>query len=226
MVARRPPNTRQGSLVSKKQATKDRAARVEEMRREQQRRERRNSVLVVASALVVVAVLVSLVVVVVIREQQRTAAVQAAADAPIEGVQETADLTQNHVQEPVQYEQTPPVGGDHAPVWTNCGVYTEPISPEQSVHSLEHGAVWITYRPDLPAEQVQALTQMAQGQTYLLVSPFDGLPSPVVASAWGVQLAVDEADDPRIETFLSKYLQGEQTPEPGAACYGGTGTPA
>ena len=215
-----------GSLVSKKQAARDRQARVEEMRLAQRRRERRTSLLVVASSLLVVSVLVGLVVVVVVREQQRTAAVQAAADAPIDGIQETSDLTQSHVDTPVQYEQTPPVGGDHAPVWTNCGFYPEPVSSEQSVHSLEHGAVWITYRPDLPADQIEALRTLAQGQTYLLVSPFDGLPSPVVASAWGVQLAVEEAADPRLEAFTTKYLQGEQTPEPGASCFGGVGTPA
>ncbi|WP_342668385.1 DUF3105 domain-containing protein [Actinotalea ferrariae] len=51
--------------------------------------------------------------------------------------------------------------------------------------------------------------------------PFDGLPQPVVASAWETQLALDSVDDPRLEQFMVKYQQGEQTPEPGAACSGG-----
>ncbi len=212
--------------MTKKQAAKDRAARVEEMRRQQQRRERRNSVLVVASALVVVVVLVGLVAVVIIREQGRQAAVVAAADAPIEGVEEFTDLTQDHVEGPVEYEQTPPVGGDHAGVWTNCGVYPEAVSTEESVHSLEHGAVWITYQPDLPADQVQALVDLVEGETYALLSPFEGLGAPVVASGWGAQLVAEDATDPRLETFLVRYLQGEATPEPGAACTGGRGTPA
>ncbi|UNX53333.1 DUF3105 domain-containing protein [Georgenia sp. TF02-10] len=41
-------------------------------------------------------------------------------------------------------------------------------------------------------------------------------------SAWGVQLSVDDAADPRIDAFLAKHVQGEQTPEPGASCSGGT----
>ena len=71
-------------------------------------------------------------------------------------------------------------------------------------------------------EQVQRLTDLAGGNAYVLLSPFDGLPEqPIVASAWGLQLPLETADDPRLEQFLVKYQQGEQTPEPGAPCTGG-----
>ena len=93
------------------------------------------------------------------------------------------------------------------------------------MHSLEHGAVWITYQPDLPADQVAKLTAAASGQPYVLVSPYPGLPAPVVASAWGVQVQLPNASDPRLEKFIRTFEQGPQTPEPGAACVGGTGTP-
>ncbi len=52
-----------------------------------------------------------------------------------------------------------------------------------------------------------------------------GLPAPVVLSAWNHQLQLQSADDPRIDAFLAKYVQGAQTPEPGALCSNGTGTP-
>jgi hypothetical protein len=97
------------------------------------------------------------------------------------------------------------------------------VSNEQSVHSLEHGAAWITYQADLAPEQVEVLTQLAEADDYALLSPVEELESPVVASAWGVQLALDDAEDPRLALFMEKYLQGEQTPEPGAACTGGVG---
>jgi MFS family permease len=54
------------------------------------------------------------------------------------------------------------------------------ISNENAVHSLKHGAVWITYRPDLPEGQVETLRDLVQGQTYILVSPYPDLPSPVM----------------------------------------------
>lgn len=146
-----------------------------------------------------------------------------AAAGEIAGVKTFSDLSAKHVNEPVQYEQTPPVGGDHAGVWANCGVYAEPIPSELAVHSLEHGAVWITYSPDLPRDEVEQLAELAEGESHVLLSPVEGLPQPIFASAWGTQLAVEEADDPRLEQFLVKYQQGQQTPEPGAPCSGGAG---
>jgi hypothetical protein len=131
-----------------------------------------------------------------------------------------------HTQANVDYEQNPPVGGEHNPVWQNCGYYAQPIADENAVHSLEHGAVWITYSPDLPQDEVEHLRDLAENESYLLVSPRENLPSPVVASAWGKQLTLESADDPDLERFIEAYAQGPQTPEKGATCSGGLGQPA
>jgi len=131
----------------------------------------------------------------------------------------------SHVQGEVSYPQTPPVGGPHNPVWQNCGFYSEPVANVHAVHSMEHGAVWLTYQPDLAAGQVDALRTLAESTTFVLVSPFQGLPAPVVASAWGRQLRLERGDDPRVSQFVRSFRQGPQTPEPGAPCTGGVGTP-
>jgi hypothetical protein len=131
-----------------------------------------------------------------------------------------------HTDGNVDYAQTPPTGGEHNPVWQNCGFYDEPVTEENAVHSLEHGAVWITYSPDLPQDQVDQLRDLAHSQTYVLVSPYPELPSPVVASAWGKQVSLQSADDPALERFVRAYRQGPQTPEPGAVCTGGIGQPS
>lgn len=144
---------------------------------------------------------------------------------PIDGVQQFLDLTAAHVTAPVAYDPIPPVGGDHRAVWLNCGVYDQPVENELAVHALEHGAVWITYRTDLPAEDVATLRTLVRGREYAILSPYTDLPAPVVASAWGLQLRVDNPADARLSRFLLKYMQGPQTPEPGAACFGGTGLP-
>jgi hypothetical protein len=177
-------------------------------------------------AIFVIAILVGLVVIVglavfvTIQDRQ-------AATAPIEGVQQFPGQERGHVADgvTVTYNPLPPVGGQHSAAWQNCGIYTEPISNEHAVHSLEHGAVWVTYRPDLPADQLTALQAKVRGREYALLSPFPGLDSPVVASAWGLQLKLEAVNDERLERFLRRYLQGPQTPEPGAACFGGVGTP-
>lgn len=131
-----------------------------------------------------------------------------------------------HTQAAVDYEQSPPAGGEHNSVWQNEGFYEEPVRNETAVHTLEHGAVWITYQPDLPQEQKDTIRELVEAQTCLLASPYEGLDAPVVASAWGKQVSLEGADDLGLERFIRAYRQGPQTPEPGAACTGGTADPA
>ncbi len=122
----------------------------------------------------------------------------------------------------MDYEQTPPAGGEHDPIWQNCGFYSKPVREENAVHSLEHGAVWITYSPDLPQDQVTELQNLAKSQTYILASPYPDLDSPVVASAWGTGRP-RRRRRPRPAELHQAYRLGPQTPEPGAVCTGGTG---
>jgi putative peptide zinc metalloprotease protein len=130
-----------------------------------------------------------------------------------------------HVTTPVAYPQRPPVGGNHAPIWQNCGFYDAPIANENGVHSLEHGAVWITYRPDLAHGQVASLRRLARNEHYVLVSPYSDLPSPVVASAWGRQARLGSADDPLLQQFIHRFRYGRQAPESGGPCTDGIGRP-
>ena len=125
-----------------------------------------------------------------------------------------------HSLDPVEYEMTPPAGGEHHPVWQDRGFYDELIVAEQVVHSQEHGAVWITYEPGLDDEQLAQLERLAAENQYVLVSPFRDLPSPVVASVWGAQLQLDSVDVPRLELFIREFAGNG--PEPGAPCVGGT----
>jgi hypothetical protein len=143
----------------------------------------------------------------------------------IEGLQKFDITAATHVQADVKYEQTPPAGGDHFSVWQNCGAYNTPITEEQGVHSLEHGAVWITYKTDLPRDQINELRSLSRKKDYVLVSPVDNLPSPVVASAWKNQVQLPSAADPRLDEFIKQFVMGSDAPEPGAACTGGEGRP-
>ncbi|WP_437686657.1 DUF3105 domain-containing protein [Sorangium sp. So ce176] len=145
--------------------------------------------------------------------------------SPPRGVKRFAVPQRNEVRGPVVYKQNPPVGGDHAPEWQNCGFYDAPVLNEHAVHSMEHGAVWITYRPDLPKHEIDTLRALARGQPYVLVSPYANLPAPVVASAWGRQLHLLSTEDARIDQFLRAFRNGTQAPESAGPCTGGVGTP-
>ena len=131
-----------------------------------------------------------------------------------------------HMAGPLAYTETPPMGGTHNVTWQNCRVYTTPIHNEHAVHALEHGAIWITYRPDLAAAQVEQL-QMLASDDYMLVSPYPGLPASIVASAWNHQKTFDQASDPGLRTFIDEYRNNPRTtPEFGAPCSGGTSADA
>ena len=138
---------------------------------------------------------------------------------------ETWEITdRTHSLEDIDYPQDPPAGGPHAPVWLDCGHYEEPVREENAVHDLEHGTVWITYDPALDARDVARLVHRLPDNGIL--SPRDDLPSPVVVTVWGAQLALDGADDERLDMFLATYGDGHTAPEFGVTCQGGTPDPS
>ena len=91
------------------------------------------------------------------------------------------------------------------------------------MHDLEHGTVWITHDPGLPADDVERLADQLPANGIL--SPRDDLPSPVVVTVWGAQLRLDGADDARLGLFLEEYGDGHTAPEFGVSCRGGTPDP-
>lgn len=139
-------------------------------------------------------------------------------DNSISGMKTWDNLGRTHVDGDPKFAMTPPVGGDHNQAWANCGVYDKKIPDKYAVHSLEHGAVWIT-TDKVGGGDLAKLKKMA-GQDYMLMSQYAGQGSPIVVSAWGHQIRATSASDPRIQKFINTYLQGPQTPEPGAACSG------
>ncbi|QYB04485.1 DUF3105 domain-containing protein [Rhodococcus sp. USK10] len=142
----------------------------------------------------------------------------------IEGIVTVDYGPADHVQAPqrVAYDQSPPFGGAHDQYWATCTgiVYPDAIRTENAVHSLEHGAVWVTYDPDrLSADDVTALAAHVDGVPYTLMSPYPGLDSAVSLQSWGHQLRLDDVHDQRIADFLMALRQNPNTyPEPGATC--------
>lgn len=222
----------------------DRRTRIEQMRNADRSRDRRNRVLAISVSAVVVAGLVGFGSYMIL-DKSEASADQKASDAKdpeksgadakdpatgaIEGEKtwDAKKLTRNHVTKTVTYPMKPPVGGDHNPVWMNCDgeVYKKAIPDMNAVHSLEHGSVWVTYTDKAPAADVDKLAERVGKTPYSLMSPFKDQAGTIMLSAWGKQVTVDGADDPRVAQFFSKYVQGPQTPEPGAACTGGRAAP-
>jgi len=148
-----------------------------------------------------------------------------APENPPEGVKTFPATTNRVVNEPVDYRREPPTNGDHAPLWQNCGFYEKPVKEEHAVHSMDHGVVWITYRPNLPTEGIRALRPYGE-ENYVVVSPYPGQDAPVVATSWRVQLELGGPDDPRLREFVDGFRVSEIAPLSGNRCVGGVGNPA
>ncbi|MGW2046925.1 DUF3105 domain-containing protein [Streptomyces sp. NPDC001858] len=208
-----------------------RKARIEEMRRAEQARERRNRFLAIGGSVVAVVALVAGGVFVV-QAQSGDDDTAAAADSKSSGKFVTGSdgvktwkgtLGRTHVAKTVKYPTEPPVGGDHNQVWMNCNgdVYTKALNNMNAVHSLEHGAVWVSYNSKASEADVAALAAKVKKTPYTFMSPNDAQADPIMLTAWGNQRTVTSASDANVDAFFAKFVQGEQTPEPGAACTGG-----
>ena len=216
-----PPSAKKAASV-KQQRAEARAKKLEEHRL-REARARRNRRIGIGAAIAGGVAVVALIVTTVVLTPQAASYSAGGDGTEVDGVQ-TFDNTSTHVEGVVDYPQTPPAGGPHNPAWLNCGVYTEPVPAENAVHSLEHGALWVTYDPSISDAALESLRSVLPS-TYVILSPFDDLPAPIVLSGWNSQLQVDDADDPRIAAFIEEYWQSQNVPEPGALCTGAVDAP-
>ena len=184
---------------------------------EEDRRRGRGPAVVLAVAVAVLVVVAAAAVPLVLDDDEASDAPAAAPD--LGEVRVVVDQTTRHVGGKVDYDQSPPAGGDHDPAWLECGVYEEPVREENAVHSLEHGTVWVTYRPGLDEAELASLAAALPDESIL--SPYDDLAAPAVVSVWGAQLDLSGPDDPRLELFVTEYGDGHTSPEPLASCAGG-----
>jgi hypothetical protein len=181
-------------------------------------------ILAVLTAVLVLLVAITVPIVIATQRDQTTAALGPAAGsgeeaATLDDVEEFTS-SRDHTDGDVDYPQTPPVGGEHADEWLQCGVYDEPVRDENAVHSLEHGTVWITYDEGaVEDDEVEELADLLPEKGIL--SPYDDLPAPVVVTVWDNQLRLDGVDDPRLALFLEEYGDSHTAPEPTASCEGG-----
>ncbi|MFF4383128.1 DUF3105 domain-containing protein [Kitasatospora sp. NPDC092039] len=212
--------SKQSNKPGGKQAGGDRRARIAELRAAEQRRDRRNKIFASVAAGVLVIGAIATGTWVVMDQNQKKKDKETAANADIPGVKTFGELSRTHVKDKVTYPMTPPVGGDHNAIWLDCmgHVYDQPVENERAVHSLEHGAVWVTYNGKATPDDLKTLSDKVKKTPYSLMSPYPDEEGTITLNAWSTQLIVESASDPRVEQFFTKYVQGKQTQEPGASC--------
>jgi hypothetical protein len=203
--------------AAKQERSAQRVAREEESVRRRQRKVLRKRLINAAIVIVVVGGIAALFI------PRKGTYAPGSSGETVEGVQFFQNPT-GHTLGAVAYPQTPPAGGEHNPTWLNCGLYSEPVPNTYAVHSLEHGAVWVTYDPSLSASALATLKEYLPS-SYVVLSPYVGLPSPIVLTSWNTQLRLNSPDDPRLPRFFEEYWRNQNVPEPGALCTGGIDGP-
>lgn len=222
------------SYDSKREIDEARLARLAQTRQAEQRRARRHRILR-TGAIVTCAVTVVIGAGAVLLAGRDDAADHHAAASNLDPGKANVDGEQvyrvgrGHQSGGVVYPASPnpPVGGKHDPVWQNANgdVYDRPLRNEHAVHSLEHGAVWVTYAKDAPKGEVEKFRQKVDGMPHRMMSPVPDQDGMFKLTAWGHQLTVESAADLRVDQFFDSYVKGPQAPEPGAPVVGGRATP-
>jgi hypothetical protein len=125
----------------------------------------------------------------------------------------------NHVAEPapIVYGAFPPAGGAHRPFWARWGEYSV-LPPEIYIHNLEHGGMVLLYSPDTASEDVDVLREWARlqdlengGSFRWILTPIEGLQTPVAAVAWGWVYEADCVDVEGLDAFRDEHYR--QAPE-------------
>jgi hypothetical protein len=119
-------------------------------------------------------------------------------------------LGRNHIPDGTKfdgYNSNPPTSGPHYPQPANTGFYSAELPDERVVHNLEHGHVWIAYRPNLPEEVIGVLRKFAGGM--VIVAPRAANDKDIALAAWGRLDKFDfdggPADKQRIRDFILRY---------------------
>ncbi|MBI2453043.1 MAG: DUF3105 domain-containing protein [Parcubacteria group bacterium] len=111
----------------------------------------------------------------------------------------------------VTHQSNPPTSGNHWPIPLFPKVYDVEKPDEAIIHSLEHGRVWISYKPSIPEETKQELTKLLQGRPGVILTPRAANDTDIALAAWGRLDTFDISQDgtiqeDRILNFVNRYL--------------------
>ena len=125
-------------------------------------------------------------------------------------------LTQGSTQHP-PYNSNPPTSGPHWPQQAECKIYTQEVPDEAAIHSLEHGAIWISYKDKNDKKLLAELTSLVKkNSSKILLSPRSKNDLAIAIASWGRLLKLEEFDEQQTNDFIKANINN--SPEPFAAC--------
>lgn len=107
------------------------------------------------------------------------------------------------------YNSNPPTSGKHWPEPTPRGVHSEAKTDEIMVHNLEHGEVWISYKPGIPDEAKKELEKITKDFSKVVLTPRGKNETDIALTAWGrldtFNLDGKPLDAARVKDFIKRH---------------------
>lgn len=106
------------------------------------------------------------------------------------------------------YNSNPPTSGPHFSQPSEWGVYKQELADETLIHNLEHGGVWISYKPGIPEEVRKNLENFyKKWGRKVIVTPRSKNDSDIALAAWNRldKFSVSEYSEERVEKFIKAF---------------------
>jgi hypothetical protein len=147
------------------------------------------------------------------------------AEAPQETArvgQKMEDQGQRHLKEGetfAEYNSNPATSGPHNSTPAPWGIKDQEIPDQTLVHNLEHGGIVISYKPDLPADQIEQLKQIFNtlpessnfNKIKAILVPRAANDRPISLTAWTYIDHLDSPDGAKIKEFYLSHI--DKAPE-------------
>ncbi len=92
-------------------------------------------------------------------------------------------------------------------------MYQEQPADEQLVHNLEHGGIWISYKPDIDADTKAKIEAVGKANpNSVIVTPRPQNDSPIVIASWIRLMKFEAYDEEKILNFIK--ANKNKSPEP------------
>ena len=100
-------------------------------------------------------------------------------------------------------------------------MHETPLKDEYRIHNLEHGGIGIHYDcpegcPEMVAELTDLVNRGVDGGLKLLLSPYPGMGSKLVLTAWTFIQKLEAYDEGLVKDFIDSHESSPNAPEANA----------
>lgn len=110
----------------------------------------------------------------------------------------------------VEYISNPPTSGSHWGEPLADGIYNTEKPDEAIVHSLEHGRIWVSYKPSIPEQTKKALEELLKKYNGTVLTPRSANDTDIALTAWNRLDTFNlnpngTLDEQRIGDFINRW---------------------